>query len=162
MTAIEIVRQHVGRRPRITREEMTAILFSLPTDLVAASTIVGRAQDGETYYIDRQWVAPMEARAATAHAWAAACRRINCISVMRGSYYPNSDVEVAPVDGLIVRYDLAGDDAPAPSRRDPVCAGHRGGAEGDDRLSSPARRPRADRARGQRGRGRLIASSEGC
>lgn len=108
MTAIEIVRQHVGRRPRITREEMTAILFSLPTDLVAASTIVGRAQDGETYYIDRQWVAPMEARAATAHAWAAACRRINCISVMRGSYYPNSDVEVAPVDGLIVRYDSPG------------------------------------------------------
>lgn len=105
MSTLDIVRSIVGRRHKITREEMVAILMALPTDLVQASTITSRSREGRLY-VGPQWVSdPADESRATARAWERACRQITCISVLPGSYYDRAD---NLVEGLSVRYDEPG------------------------------------------------------
>lgn len=54
----DIVRHAVGRRTRITTEEMRDILLALPLDLAMVSTIAGRSADGHLH-LPTGWVEPM-------------------------------------------------------------------------------------------------------
>ena len=121
MTAIDTVRRLVGRRHKITAEEMIEILLALDLD-PALSTITGRGQDGALYVGDR-WVAdPADEQAAVARAWARMCDGICCISVVRmddslgvrydspGSMHPGQQAEIlfAPAELTGYEYDQIG------------------------------------------------------
>ena len=119
-TIIDTVRHTVGRRSRISREEMATILRAVP-DLAHVSTIAGRDAEG-ALYVGGAWVYPVRVEdaelppsqrpirqpettaaevAATALAWARMCRGLTTVSVFddRG-------------DGARVRYDEPGSMAP--------------------------------------------------
>ena len=106
---IATVRAIVGRRRRITRDEMAAILAAWePDGLVAASTIGGRMTDGTLYLPGRPVQIPTTTRAETeaiARAWAETCREIVCVSV----YDRDTGGTGSPA---VVRYDEPGSMAP--------------------------------------------------
>lgn len=108
MTTLDTVRRLIGRRHKISRQEMMDILVAL--DLPPeASTICGRDQHGRLIIgtgrvQDCDFPAADQERSAMARAWANRCTGILCISVLRGSYY----VGDALTDGLTVRYDEPG------------------------------------------------------
>lgn len=106
-TTLDIVRQHVGRRSRITRDEMAAILSALGSAGL-------RLSNG---YVHETTLGVADA----ARTWAAMCRDITCISVMDarggslrdgdvrydepGSMHPLQRVEVTFVPAALGRYE---------------------------------------------------------
>lgn len=102
--AINTVRALIGRRHRITQAEMVAILMALPMDLPNGSTITARDPDGRLFVGSKPVARPSEEAQATAQAWAALCKGITCISVLRTGYYVGDEMRV----GLGVRHDEPG------------------------------------------------------
>lgn len=88
MTTIDITRGIIGRRRKITRDEMATIILALIDDIAAASTIA---------YIDDK-----RSRAQLADEWARMCHSDTCISVW------------GPVAGKpgYIRYDAPGSMVP--------------------------------------------------
>ena len=122
-TTLDTVRRLVGRRSKISRDEMVAILVALDIP-PEASTITGRYADGALHVADARvepvredrpdvppHARPIDQAAtraaeveATAKAWAALCEGILCVSVLPGSYWLGD----ALTSGLTVRYDQPG------------------------------------------------------
>ncbi|CAN5488561.1 hypothetical protein BH23ACI1_BH23ACI1_33350 [soil metagenome] len=134
---ISDVRRIVGRRTRITRDDMAAILASVP-NLPDVSTITGRDEHG-TLVVGDEWVEPVREiqpdvppsmrtidraatdqreREATARAWARACTRITCVSIIEhdgqvvevrhdepGSMHPLQYAEVLFAPAALGGYD---------------------------------------------------------
>ncbi|HMJ13398.1 MAG TPA: hypothetical protein VK524_18395 [Polyangiaceae bacterium] len=105
MNTLDTVRGLIGRRHKISAQEMSTLLLSLlPTDLPERSTITGRGATGQLY-VGGQWVTdPRCEAAATAQAWAELCTGITCVSVLPTSYYVGDELRV----GLGVRHDEPG------------------------------------------------------
>lgn len=85
MTTLEVVRDVVGRRRRITREEMVDLLLALDLS-PEASTITGRMHGSGALHVGGETLPAdatrSEEQQAVARAWAKMCRGITTVSVM--------------------------------------------------------------------------------
>lgn len=100
-TTIDTVRRLVGRRSRISREEMATILTALAADgLDLRNDCAPETWDWDGARAAEDQSPAQIARAA--HYWARMCRDITCISVMASGCTPHGQV----------RYDQPGSMAP--------------------------------------------------